>query len=1048
MGGCKMNLEELEHLCSVIEGEKPTYFQYKEPKVDTNSLKTKEEWELAVQNDGLVLATVPTKLKLKKLCASAVKQNGFAFAFLPSKFQTSEFLDMAVKSNGLASQIIPQNLMNNSLVLKKKELCKTACLDNLWSFEFFLDYLTERNLIDCLFYAISYKESFSLTKESYVAILSFFANYPSENFGLDEFTNDEGAADDDEGYHKKFQNFYFKYLVIIANLAPDELHNHEEVIKLENATKLKRGYEKKFSEEHQKFLIQEVYDYDREDSFVFFDTFSEFYLYLYCDLDGADLSAYDFKGVSLKDYEIDYANTLVNSKVLIEQNLYDPKFYSESVGIMQKDDAFEELIMVEDSHALALPNHPPYITSALQDDSRRIFYISDLHLDHKLKKHFPDSGTELEITCFIKKFVERIFSAEKTCHHSDYLCVLGDVSCSLGICKLFYEAVTELWVNLHGEYCYGETSSSIVVILGNHEVWHYDFEHLRSKRNALLPQIVRQYRDLCKDLGIIFLHNELLVAGSGYEIISEQKIQKLSSEELKEICRGHSLMIYGGLGFSGLCENFNASHGIYRETIPSIAEDFDESQKFKEGYNKILSVLEKDKVIVLSHTPKENWCTEPYNPNWIYVSGHTHRNTFTCDESKTVYADNQLGYRPENAGLKYFELCKFTDSLRFYPDGIHEITREEYLQFNRGKGIVITFNRKEGRILCIKREKIMVFLWLNRASNVLYLLVGGAITKLKHQEIEYYYENLAFYVAGVRHLLRPLHERLKAVSGEVRKIGGSGKIHGSIVDVDFYTHISIDPNTGKLQFYNAESVGARTTYPELGTLLQEHRPDLYYNLLAHQKEGIVLFKNSELSVKGFSNDTKIYSDSRILKDIQHLLDSGVIRRWEERVMDLVDSHKIENSSHLLENANVALCKESVVYVIRRYCQEGKFMKEYPSAKEACEDISVNDEDLQVYLKRGKDTSAAEIWRKELKQTKVADLNLNAQKPFQKIRVALYKNSVKIGEYSSITEASKMTDFTVKRIRYSLDKKHDDGILRQFDSDTHKRADFKWVKIDE
>ena len=52
-------------------------------------------------------------------------------------------------------------------------------------------------------------------------------------------------------------------------------------------------------------------------------------------------------------------------------------------------------------------------------------------------------------------------------------------------------------------------------------------------------------------------------------------------------------------------------------------------------------LLPKDRVIVFTHTPKENWSKDGYNPNWIYVNGHTHRKYFLESEEKTIYAGSK-----------------------------------------------------------------------------------------------------------------------------------------------------------------------------------------------------------------------------------------------------------------------------------------------------------------------------------------------------------------------------------------------------------------------
>jgi hypothetical protein len=100
-------------------------------------------------------------------------------------------------------------------------------------------------------------------------------------------------------------------------------------------------------------------------------------------------------------------------------------------------------------------------------------------------------------------------------------------------------------------------------------------------------------------------------------------------------------MVLGRMGFSGLNKRFNATHGIYRGAVFTLQEDARCSLEFEEAYKKVNDALGSSKVICLTHNPKADWTAGPYNRNWIYVSGHTHRNYQSVTSNRTVYSDNQ-----------------------------------------------------------------------------------------------------------------------------------------------------------------------------------------------------------------------------------------------------------------------------------------------------------------------------------------------------------------------------------------------------------------------
>ena len=93
-----------------------------------------------------------------------------------------------------------------------------------------------------------------------------------------------------------------------------------------------------------------------------------------------------------------------------------------------------------------------------------------------------------------------------------------------------------------------------------------------------------------------------------------------------------------------------------------------------------------------------------YHKGFIYVSGHTHRNYYYDDGEIRIYADNQIGYSNNLPHLKWFETDNTYDYFSDYPDGIHEISADDYIQFYRGKNIRITFTRSVNTLYMLKKN--------------------------------------------------------------------------------------------------------------------------------------------------------------------------------------------------------------------------------------------------------------------------------------------------------------------------------------------------------
>lgn len=515
--------------------------------------------------------------------------------------------------------------------------------------------------------------------------------------------------------------------------------------------------------------------------------------------------------------------------------------------------------------------------------SHKIYYISDIHVNHKLFKKYPKKVTNQKAMNFIRAFVEIMVASASNSSSGDFLLIAGDVSYNFEISEIFYRELAKHW-----------EPKQIVVVLGNHELWDVDLNNSSESQPKDLEEIFQRYRDLFKELKINFLQNELLLAADyqPIKIIPEEELRNISTEMLRELCSKKPVVILGGLGFSGLEANFNAKQGLYRNTIGSLEEDIKQTKRFELIYNNVGKAIGDSQVIVLTHTPKENWSSEAYNSNWIYVNGHTHRNEYHYNESRTVYADNQIGYYTMKVGLKQFKISKYYDIYKYYPDGIYNIPVDNYWEFNRGLGLKITMNRSDGEIHMLKKQNIYCFLYKKEDSGGLYLLNGGALRKLSNKNIDYYFERIPDYSEATKRIFKSYHQLLKSTSDYVKRFGGEGTIHGCIVNIDYFNHIYVSPKDGTMTPYYALSIKNKYTYPNLKELILENRFDLYDSYMRELKSGSGNFLEMEgelnldqLKIPHFNSDTSMYRVSNMFRTIQYLTDNNVIRYWNDRILE-------------------------------------------------------------------------------------------------------------------------------------------------------------------
>lgn len=301
----------------------------------------------------------------------------------------------------------------------------------------------------------------------------------------------------------------------------------------------------------------------------------------------------------------------------------------------------------------------------------------------------------------------------------------------------------------------------------------------------------------------------------------------MNDKQLSERLRNTRYVILGGLGFSGYNMEFNADNGIYRNTVDRAAE-IKESKIFEELYNRLYPLLSKKNTIILTHTPKKDWCKEERpDKNLIYVSGHTHRNVFHDDGEYRVYADNQVGYHNDNPHLKFLLVDTDYDCFDEYKDGVYEITREQYNDFCRGKNILMSFQREVNVLYMLKKNGYYCFIHESKGGN-LTILNGGAMKSLwGGQGVQYYYDNMDAMISMIKEPLDKFTAFQKHIADTIKRIGGSGTIHGCIVDIDFNNHIYVNPTDSSVTGYWAENIVNKIVYPSVPALLEKNCPEIF-----------------------------------------------------------------------------------------------------------------------------------------------------------------------------------------------------------------------------
>lgn len=598
-----------------------------------------------------------------------------------------------------------------------------------------------------------------------------------------------------------------------------------------------------------------------------FNYFFDFVHFLKGDLSGADLLFCDGLQNIIDFSDLNLTNARLKSNIL------------DKIGVNYETSKYEEI----SCHSIVKNNEIESVTALTTDrlpwgdeQGHKVFYVSDLHLIHRLK-NIGYKSTD-DVVCIIQNIIDCLLN--RVYSWKGIILIGGDTSSDFSLFKLFIELLRKTLDETR-------VKLQVVFTLGNHELW--DFAGFQ------LDEIVEKYKKVLTDNNMFLLQNNILLKDecNNIEGISTDELLNLSKAELLNRVKCARLILFGGLGFAGKNEEFNANQFIYRQTI-NRQQEISESITFDELYKKVCEKLSDKRVIIFTHMPQKDWCSNDTQiKGFVYVSGHNHRNYFYDDGDYRIYSDNQIGYNQVSCRLKFFYLDDDYDTFENYKDGIFELARDEYINFYRGKNIIMEFNRDFEKLYMLKKNGYYMFI-LQSANGNLNILNGGALKRLAYKDVSYYFENMDKVISHIKTPLDNFSNYQRQIADEIKAIGGSGNIHGAIIDIDFFNHVYVNPIDLTVTAYWASDIINKVIYADTPTLLQNNCPNLYLNylkLIENKSDKAIALKSSTI-VKAEQSylDTDIYRASGEIKKMQRL-SSNILSLWiEPEVKKLSDNN--------------------------------------------------------------------------------------------------------------------------------------------------------------
>ena len=321
--------------------------------------------KMAIRQNPLALQFVSRKCLDSKMCLAAVKKDGQAFRYVPSQFITRKMCELAVEADPELLNNVPENFRTLRICINaiKKDVSTLSYVSREKRYELF-DNNTE---IDLIKKVVEHNSKWLMYMPNRPDVRAFCISCMEEDFSVAQYMPEQiKIADDILNYQKTKGKLHFIH----------KYYNSEEgkfCVKI----KVVCGQHASIFDENE--MIEESYCVVME-----FGDFDKFYSFLDGDLFDAELRNFDFKGIDLKQYNIDGAT--INSEILQSQGLYDGTYFSSIKKILETDS--DEFM---GSNEIMIPNEFCYPKPIDDDEHERFdishipfFYISDIHLAHRV----------------------------------------------------------------------------------------------------------------------------------------------------------------------------------------------------------------------------------------------------------------------------------------------------------------------------------------------------------------------------------------------------------------------------------------------------------------------------------------------------------------------------------------------------------------------------------------------------------------------------------------------------------------------------------------
>lgn len=242
--------------------------------------------------------------------------------------------------------------------------------------------------------------------------------------------------------------------------------------------------------------------------------------------------------------------------------------------------------------------------------------------------------------------------------------------------------------------------------------------------------------------------------------------------------------------------------------------------------------------------------------------------------------------------MKYNQELLYNYLMEQYPYGITPISTDDYAAMGFKTGLLAN------KPILVLHSQQDYFMFVAQGKT-LQICNGGATKKLQHTDPYWYLYRMDRYAQFSDSLWKQYHSTLQPIIDLITSCGGTGVLHGNIIDIDYFHHVQVDIANQQLIPYAATSISSRTIFPSVQELLKhwmEQRtlvPELSQvaqfqdalitsqDLMKIEQSSALLGLTTPICSEIHEDATKgFYSQNRNLRRLQKGLQTNIIVSWE------------------------------------------------------------------------------------------------------------------------------------------------------------------------